>query len=115
MLTGDKLATAQQIAVACGMIGEGQCAVVSGQGGQQSIAAELRAAADTVAGGSGSLIVEGPALRLIFANPNLRQEFLHAARSAHSVICCRTSPQQKAQVIASLCVQSPSPERVRVL
>lgn len=47
-----------------------------------------------------ALIIDGAALNIVFGdNPSLRQKFLLLGKQCNSVICCRVSPAQKAQVV----------------
>lgn len=47
-----------------------------------------------------ALIIDGAALNLVFGdNQLLRQKFLLLGKQCNSVICCRVSPSQKAQVV----------------
>lgn len=47
-----------------------------------------------------ALIIDGAALTLVFGdNPLLRKKFLLLGKQCNSVICCRVSPSQKAQVV----------------
>ncbi|CAI5995733.1 unnamed protein product [Closterium sp. NIES-64] len=45
-----------------------------------------------------ALIIDGKALTHVLADAALRSDFLRAALACASVICCRVSPKQKAQV-----------------
>ncbi|CAI7795274.1 unnamed protein product [Closterium sp. NIES-53] len=45
-----------------------------------------------------ALIIDGKALAHVLADAALRSDFLRAALACASVICCRVSPKQKAQV-----------------
>ena len=46
-----------------------------------------------------SLIIESSILGYIFSNKNITNKFLKIALSAESVVCCRVSPLQKSQVV----------------
>ena len=42
------------------------------------------------------------ALALILSNTQSKYSFLEAAKKAESVICCRTSPLQKAEIVKEM-------------
>jgi phospholipid-translocating ATPase len=47
-----------------------------------------------------SVIAEGRILALVQQNPRLLDEFAVLAMAAHTVICCRVTPQQKADIVS---------------
>lgn len=65
-----------------------------------SKAIEVAKADHSIPTSNSALIIDGAALTLVFSeNELLRQKFLLLGKQCKSVICCRVSPAQKAQVV----------------
>ena len=47
-----------------------------------------------------AIVIDGPTLSYVFADPDTSQAFFKFALLASSVICCRVSPKQKADVVS---------------
>ncbi len=45
------------------------------------------------------IAIDGPTLTFVFEDPELEEKFFHVSLRAKSVICCRVSPKQKADVV----------------
>ena len=45
------------------------------------------------------LIIDGKTLAFVFSEPKLKSNFFRLGKYASSVICCRVSPKQKAEVV----------------
>ncbi|CAI5496802.1 unnamed protein product [Closterium sp. Naga37s-1] len=123
VLTGDKLETAVNIGFACRLLRPGMQqhvvfledndrltadAAAAGADPAEFAASAIRAqilSAKSAAMAPGAshaaphaLIIDGKALAHVLADAALRSDFLRAALACASVICCRVSPKQKAQV-----------------
>ncbi|EGR30477.1 p-type ATPase, putative [Ichthyophthirius multifiliis] len=46
-----------------------------------------------------AIIIQGDAISFIFSNQNSKQEFLNLIQECHTVICCRSTPTQKALIV----------------
>lgn len=44
-------------------------------------------------------MVDGCSLEMVLVNGQLRREFVKMAKSCESVVCCRVTPKQKAQMV----------------
>ena len=124
MLTGDKIETAQQIALLCGIATPQDTWIdVYGDGWEEKIVSQSRLADDprlSPGSSEGSdvvllkkvpregaqltgqvLLVEGgKTIDTILASDTLRQQFLTVALKCKSVVCARVTPVQKALVTA---------------
>ena len=110
MLTGDKLETAENIAKSCKLIlNDFQLFTLQG-GDEKIIRKELteviyrkfkKCQENRI---RKCLLIEGEALTVIFdeANKDLKQKFVEISKHCESVVCCRVSPVQKAQVVRSI-------------
>ncbi len=47
-----------------------------------------------------TIVVDGPTLGLVFEQPEICESFFEFGLHANSVICCRVSPKQKADVVS---------------
>lgn len=67
---------------------------------RNSINYHISSLGDTIgkSGNQIALIIDGQSLKFALS-PELRSDFLHLCTSCKSVICCRVSPMQKAEVI----------------
>ncbi|GJP32690.1 hypothetical protein CLOM_g17291 [Closterium sp. NIES-68] len=123
VLTGDKLETAVNIGFACRLLRPGmQQHVVFLEDNERMEADAAAAGADvaefavraihsqilsakaaamaphTPLAAPHAIVIDGKALSHVLATAALRSDFLQAALACASVICCRVSPKQKAQV-----------------
>jgi phospholipid-translocating ATPase len=104
MLTGDKRETAINIGYSCRLIKEFSTLTVldheTGVLSQTMTSAIQAIASGTVA--HSVVVVDGQTLSLITSTPALDTLFHSLAILASSVICCRASPSQKAQLVKSI-------------
>ncbi|CCH40628.1 phospholipid-translocating ATPase [Wickerhamomyces ciferrii] len=121
VLTGDKIETAINIGFSCNLLGNDMNLLVirpeEGKDPVQDIGSkldenlkkfnltgsldELKAAREdhSIPKGQFAVIVDGDALRTIFDDADLQRKFLLLCKQCKSVLCCRVSPAQKAQVV----------------
>eukprot|EP01128_Nolandella_sp_AFSM9_P011791 TRINITY_DN870_c0_g1_i2.p1 TRINITY_DN870_c0_g1~~TRINITY_DN870_c0_g1_i2.p1 ORF type:complete len:683 (-),score=163.58 TRINITY_DN870_c0_g1_i2:216-2264(-) len=96
MLTGDKIETATNIAVSSRLVGHSQGIYTISDVNDSSVAFShldvFRNKKDTC------LVVDGASLRYCMEGPH-RELFAQVATAAPSVVCCRCSPTQKADVV----------------
>ena len=45
------------------------------------------------------IAIDGPTMNLIFEDPELEEKFFYLSLVAKSVLCCRVSPKQKADIV----------------
>lgn len=102
VLTGDKIETAINIGYSCNLLNNEMVQLVIQGLRSQEVKEEIIAAQQTVKVGKQgkqfALIVSGDAL-LKALQPELAKELMIVADMCGAVICCRVSPQQKAQVV----------------
>ncbi|CAI5519099.1 unnamed protein product [Closterium sp. Naga37s-1] len=72
----------------------------SGDGGGSEGGSGSESGSEGGAAQEHAVVIDGKALALVLANDALRAAFLELALQCASVICCRVSPKQKAQVTA---------------
>jgi phospholipid-translocating ATPase len=116
VLTGDKLETAINIGYASNLLdGEMQLWTLRGGDGKEIAQSmdnvlenldaitkknvEKLANDESYSIHENALVVEGSALVSVFETSELKEKFLEIADQCKSVICCRVSPLQKAQVV----------------
>uniref|UniRef100_A0A7N8YPW2 Phospholipid-transporting ATPase n=1 Tax=Mastacembelus armatus TaxID=205130 RepID=A0A7N8YPW2_9TELE len=106
VLTGDKQETAENIGYACNLLREemNEVFIISGNS-PEDVQAELRTLAkgvkaitDEVVNGEYGLVISGHSLAYALER-SVELEFLRTACMCKSVICCRVTPLQKAQVV----------------
>ena len=104
VLTGDKLETAINIGYACDLLNSAMSILIIDGHSYQEVreflerslnAAEHSNESEDVLG----LVVDGERLHTILEDAALRELFLHLAVKCKSVVCCRVSPKQKADVV----------------
>ncbi|ORX88939.1 phospholipid-translocating P-type ATPase [Basidiobolus meristosporus CBS 931.73] len=122
MLTGDKLTTAIQIATSCNLIScAGREALIrlegkhkstqelhrdidqalrhhSDAGPQQGLSSHIDATHDSTL----SVVIDGSALATIMEDRNCNERFMKLCMLAHTVVCCRVTPNQKSQIVTSI-------------
>eukprot|EP01104_Vermistella_antarctica_P016062 TRINITY_DN53_c0_g3_i1.p1 TRINITY_DN53_c0_g3~~TRINITY_DN53_c0_g3_i1.p1 ORF type:complete len:1335 (-),score=277.74 TRINITY_DN53_c0_g3_i1:1063-5067(-) len=94
MLTGDKVETATCIAISSRLVSRSQSLfklLVDSAEDARTQMEQFRHLSDYV------LVIDGVSLQLCL--DNFDKEFIEIARKAPSVVCCRCSPTQKAQVV----------------
>mmetsp|Transcript_3580 Transcript_3580/g.7693 ORF Transcript_3580/g.7693 Transcript_3580/m.7693 type:complete len:1191 (-) Transcript_3580:28-3600(-) len=102
VLTGDKIETAINIGYSCNLLANDMVQLLVQGHRSQEVKEEIVAAQQTVkvakTGKRFALIVSGDAL-LKALQPELAKELMIVADQCIAVLCCRVSPQQKAQVV----------------
>eukprot|EP01117_Protostelium_nocturnum_P005659 TRINITY_DN2043_c0_g1_i5.p1 TRINITY_DN2043_c0_g1~~TRINITY_DN2043_c0_g1_i5.p1 ORF type:complete len:1097 (+),score=372.02 TRINITY_DN2043_c0_g1_i5:81-3371(+) len=105
MLTGDKYSTAVEIATSCNLISSlsneaDNLLHISGRSENEAVSSLLEMNENALhlsdAGREIFVIIEGLTLQYVVNHPI----FADIGMLAHTVICCRVTPQQKAQVVA---------------
>ncbi|KAI9104583.1 hypothetical protein DFS34DRAFT_603703 [Phlyctochytrium arcticum] len=100
VLTGDKLETAINICLASNLLSASQDMIILKAHTEETIMTQL---ADTIQEYSSrtdiSLIIDGDSLRYALATETGRDLLLKLGMKCQSVVCCRVSPKQKAQVV----------------
>lgn len=116
ILTGDKIETAINIGFSCNLLGNDMELLVLREGNEDIDATltehlskfnligneeDLKAAQEdhSIPTSQTAIIVDGATLASIFASDSLQIKFLLLCKQCKSVICCRVSPSQKAQVV----------------
>ncbi|XP_057769317.1 probable phospholipid-transporting ATPase 8 [Salvia miltiorrhiza] len=118
VITGDKMETAINIGYACSLLREDMEQIVItlespemtelekkgdkeavAKASRESIANQIRRGTRLLSssGGRSALIIDGKSLTFVLSQ-NLEDPFLHLAINCASVICCRSTPKQKALV-----------------
>lgn len=104
MLTGDKFSTAVQIGIACNLIArdrmDGELLNVTRMDQIPQLISKAKGFAAT--GKSIAVIVEGHVLSTILPTPQL---FMELSLLADTVICCRVTPTQKAEIVENVKVK----------
>ncbi|CDW75337.1 p-type atpase [Stylonychia lemnae] len=113
MLTGDKLETAIEIAKSCQVIQDDMKVQIIGKPVREKILKKLNRlisifnidpswpvkCLQDIAQENQVITVEGSCLTLILEDEKLAHLFFHVAIRSKSVVCCRMSPKQKADVV----------------
>ncbi|KAL9646480.1 hypothetical protein ABK040_006474 [Willaertia magna] len=104
VLTGDKLETAINIGFACDLLNSTMTILTVEGTTFQEIKEFLEKALDGATRSKASedllgLVVDGERLHVVLEDPVLRELFLHLSIKCRSVVCCRVSPKQKADVV----------------
>eukprot|EP00092_Neocalanus_flemingeri_P034853 GFUD01037928.1.p1 GENE.GFUD01037928.1~~GFUD01037928.1.p1 ORF type:complete len:1087 (-),score=203.66 GFUD01037928.1:753-4013(-) len=110
VLTGDKQETAINIGRSCKMITDDMCPLIQinadkVEDAEKIIMADLEKfqKAETVGKDNNkAVIIDGKTLGLVYEDPGVKNKFLELGTSCKSVICCRVSPSQKAEVVRSV-------------
>ncbi|CAD8196188.1 unnamed protein product [Paramecium octaurelia] len=104
MLTGDKLETAENIAKSCRLI-QGDFTVMRlAVPSVEECKKKLGDIQDTYdlcikENRKKSIVVEGSSLQFVIDNEDLAQAFVSMAKDCESIVCCRVTPKQKADVV----------------
>lgn len=110
MLTGDKLETAENIAKSCKLILEDFELLVMSDKNPKVVRKQMM---DVLwkkfkklkeSNVRKCFLVEGDCLKIIFAegNEDIKKRFVKITKDCESVVCCRVTPVQKAQVVRSI-------------
>ena len=107
MLTGDKLETAENIGKSCSLIQEDFSILRINfllSGSQSEIESQLVEIYEITElnnkiSKKKALMIEGGHLAIIFANDILTDIFIDIIENCETVICCRVTPKQKAEVV----------------
>ena len=105
MLTGDKFSTAYNIGLGCNLISaKMKIFSINGEEGDtiENFITDFVIFASKSKSEPYSIILDSIALTKIFLNDQAKFSFLEAAQNAESVICCRTSPLQKAEIVKEI-------------
>ncbi|KAJ2896195.1 hypothetical protein MKZ38_005763 [Zalerion maritima] len=111
MLTGDKRETAINIAHSASICKPGSSVLIFDSTSPVGLGMQItRAAAEITSrrNGHNVIVFDGATLSAIDASDDLRARLFALLLDADSVICCRASPAQKAQLVRSIRSQSPS-------
>eukprot|EP00927_Polykrikos_kofoidii_P087127 TRINITY_DN9960_c1_g1_i1.p1 TRINITY_DN9960_c1_g1~~TRINITY_DN9960_c1_g1_i1.p1 ORF type:complete len:1119 (+),score=148.26 TRINITY_DN9960_c1_g1_i1:74-3430(+) len=99
VLTGDKVETAINIGLSSKLLTDSMVnTVVDGKIDEIHAALEKHSKAGEHAGGK-AITITGAALAIVLANANMIEEFYRACLDCQSVLACRVSPKQKADVV----------------
>lgn len=104
MLTGDKFNTAYNIGMSCNLISSNQKVFqIKGEDGD-NIEKFLNDYLEFINNnqGSYSIIIDSVAIAKFLSNNLILPSFLEAAKNADSVVCCRSSPLQKAEIVKAM-------------
>ena len=110
MLTGDKVETAMNIALACNLLQPHMRTykIVEDEGqadGSVSTMEQVLKAADAIRSGEDvAIVIDGVALEAVIQDEyhvgmDVMGKFLEVATRCRAVVCCRVSPKQKAEVV----------------
>lgn len=99
VLTGDKTETAINIGFSCNLItNDMQLLVVSAQSREETVEQLESALQDTNRDQQRALVIDGTTLKYAL-EPQSKDKMLRLGMQCASVVCCRVSPKQKAQVV----------------
>ncbi|KAI7856242.1 hypothetical protein BDC45DRAFT_63075 [Circinella umbellata] len=101
VLTGDKTETAINIGFACNLITNDMRMIILKASDRESTKKQLTDALHQVNSSNGqkiALVIDGTTLRYAL-EPATRETLLRIGMKCASVVCCRVSPKQKAQVV----------------
>uniref|UniRef100_A0A8C5BAM7 Phospholipid-transporting ATPase n=1 Tax=Gadus morhua TaxID=8049 RepID=A0A8C5BAM7_GADMO len=99
VLTGDKQETAENIGYACNMLREDMTEVfIVAANTAEGVREELEKVEDEAVNGEYALVINGHSLAYALEK-DLELELLRTACMCQTVICCRVTPLQKAQVV----------------
>eukprot|EP00741_Cyanophora_paradoxa_P006811 tig00001042_g6587.t1 len=103
VLTGDKQETAINIGFSCGVLQHGFRIVLLNEGQRQEALGALREATEAsrnaTANETLAMVIDGATLAHFLADDETRSLFMDLGRQCATVICCRVSPLQKAEVV----------------
>jgi magnesium-transporting ATPase (P-type) len=100
VLTGDKQETAIEIARSCKLIQEGMKEIILSSSTRIDFEEKLnRFSEDNYEGVKLAIIIDGQTLVYALSDDTIAQKFFNFGIKANSVVCCRVSPKQKADVV----------------
>jgi len=104
VLTGDKVETAISIGRSCRLLPDTTHNLTIVDTDVAGVQETLRAAQAFVGGDDSpedglAVTISGAALNVVLENPGMRDRFYRVARRCRTVLCCRVSPRQKADVV----------------
>mmetsp|Transcript_30716 Transcript_30716/g.30209 ORF Transcript_30716/g.30209 Transcript_30716/m.30209 type:complete len:196 (+) Transcript_30716:718-1305(+) len=111
VLTGDKVETAINIGYSCALLEQDMEIFVVDATTSQEVMIQITGFIrdqKLMASTKTSVVVGGDTLLRITQNERVRDEFLDLCSTAQSVLCCRVSPKQKAEVVMMLRKQYPA-------
>eukprot|EP00347_Sterkiella_histriomuscorum_P006239 403353535 len=100
VLTGDKQETAIEIGKSCKLIQQNMREVILTSKNKDDFIARLDTYSQQDFGQKLAIIIDGPTLSFALENKEVSQKFFEFGMRANSVICCRVSPKQKADVVS---------------
>ena len=103
VLTGDKIETALDVGFSSGLLDDTS---------QYHVIDRITELDKYVK--ASALIVSGDALAQIMASQSLKQKFVEMVDSASSVIACRVSPKQKAEIVLMMKEQHPETKTLAI-
>lgn len=95
LLTGDKQETAINIGFSCKLLSRDMPLIVINE---ETLDATRELINETVSTINSALVIDGRSLEYALT-PDLRRDFMRIALNCKSVICCRVSPFQKAEMV----------------
>lgn len=95
LLTGDKQETAINIGFSCKLLSRDMPLIIINE---DSFDATRELISKTISSPSSALIIDGRSLEYALSS-DLRRDFMEIALNCKSVICCRVSPFQKAEMV----------------
>ncbi|XP_014280434.1 probable phospholipid-transporting ATPase IA isoform X2 [Halyomorpha halys] len=99
VLTGDKQETAINIGYSTKLIVQGMPLIVINESSLDAVRETVLLNLNNIdASGQYALVIDGQALRYALT-PDVKSDFLQLCIACKSVICCRVSPMQKAEVV----------------
>ena len=105
MLTGDKQETAIEIAKSCQLIQPQMMEIVLSSKSEAEFKEKLQKARSDEREGrlekdqELAIVIDGPTLVFAMQNQEISNDFFTFGLKAKSVICCRVSPKQKADIV----------------
>ncbi len=100
VLTGDKQETAIEIGKSCRLIQPSMKEVILSSESKSRFVSKLNSAVrHHKKDEQMTIIIDGPTLALVLESEDLSHQFFGFGLHANSVICCRVSPKQKADVV----------------
>lgn len=103
VLTGDKIETAINIGISCGLLSDAMEMFIVDAKGTEDIMNQIlehgKVQKLTELARDNAVIVAGDSLLKITNNSRVRDEFLNLSLRASVVIACRVSPKQKAEIV----------------
>ena len=102
VLTGDKQETAIEIGKSCSLIQPDMRTIILTSKDEEELLANLKNERETfsIQKKRIAVVIDGPTLAIVFSQKHIELEFFKLGMRAASVICCRVSPKQKADVVA---------------